>query len=405
VSESIRVMVASAGWPGHLFPVLALGRELRGRGHSVLVETWERWRDVVEGHGMDLSPAAESFAFPGVSVAPEPGPDSPTIAEVARSLLPVMREFRPDVVVSDLFTLAPSLAAEVAGLRRASVIHHPYPVSEPGLPYFLLGLLPPRTPLGAAAWRIMARLEPLLDARLRSVRRGLDATRAELGLPPADHRRIAVSDGLAMVATFPQLEYPRRWPPGVHVTGPMLFDLAQPDLDLPEGEEPLVLAASSTGQDPERSLLRIALDALEREPVRVIATLSERGERWSGPVPANATVLDWVSYRQVMPLASAVICRGGAGTVAQALAAGVPTLVCPAGGDMAENGARVTWAGAGLMVPQSLLARGPLRWATRRLLGDESFSARAAEIAAWGRSNDGAARGADLVERYARRHR
>jgi UDP:flavonoid glycosyltransferase YjiC (YdhE family) len=72
---------------------------------------------------------------------------------------------------------------------------------------------------------------------------------------------------------------------------------------------------------------------------------------------------------------------------------------------MAENGARVTWAGAGLMVPEPLLAPGPLRWATRRLLGDQSFATRAAEIAAWGRDNDGAARGAELVERYARRDR
>ena len=62
-----------------------------------------------------------------------------------------MTEFDPDVVVSDLFTLTPALAAESAGIPRATLIPHPYPVVPPGLPFFTWGLRPPRSPLGAAA--------------------------------------------------------------------------------------------------------------------------------------------------------------------------------------------------------------------------------------------------------------
>jgi UDP:flavonoid glycosyltransferase YjiC (YdhE family) len=39
-----------------------------------------------------------------------------------------------------------------------------------------------------------------------------------------------------------------------------------------------------------------------------------------------------------------------------------------------------------------------MRWAVRRLLGDERIAARAREIAAWSSRNDGAERGAVLVE-------
>ena len=67
--------------------------------------------------------------------------------------------------------------------------------------------------------------------------------------------------------------------------------------------------------------------------------------------PGNAVVVDWLSYSQVMPRASLVICHGGHGTVARALAAGVPVLCCPHVGDMAENSARVAWARVGLMLP------------------------------------------------------
>ena len=76
-------------------------------------------------------------------------------------------------------------------------------------------------------------------------------------------------------------------------------------------------------------------------------------------------------------------------------------LCCPAVGDMAENGARVAWAGAGLMLPWRLTGAAPLRWAVRRILGDRRFAERVSEIAAWARAHDGAERGAALVERLA----
>jgi UDP:flavonoid glycosyltransferase YjiC (YdhE family) len=122
------------------------------------------------------------------------------------------------------------------------------------------------------------------------------------------------------------------------------------------------------------------------------------GDVWDGPLPANATVVEWLPYSQAMPAAALVVTHGGHGTMARALAAGTPALVCPPAGDMAENGARLAWAGAGLTLPNRLLARGPLRWAVRRLLGDPGYTARAAELAAWARDNDGAARAAELVE-------
>ena len=102
-----------------------------------------------------------------------------------------------------------------------------------------------------------------------------------------------------------------------------------------------------------------------------------------------------------MPKAALVVCHGGHGTVARALAAGAPALCCPAAGDMAENSARVAWTGAGLMLPWRLTGASSLRWAARRILGDGEFSERAATLAHWARDNDGAERGAELVEQLA----
>ena len=274
LTERLRVTVAAIGWTGHAFPAIALARELHSRGHEVVVETFERWRDVVGNLGLGFVPAPERIRFAGLA-----GDAAPSLAEVARDLVPVLRDRPPDVVVSDLFTLAPALAAELAGVRRASLIPHPYPAHAPGLPFYPLGLLPPRTPLGTLAWRAMwpAVGTRLPNTRLREVRAALDATRDELGLAPVARYDGQISDQLAIVATFPQLEYPRRWPPHVHVSGPMRFELPHPEVELPAGDEPLVVVAASTERDPALELIGAVLEALADEPVRVIATTNRSG--------------------------------------------------------------------------------------------------------------------------------
>jgi UDP:flavonoid glycosyltransferase YjiC (YdhE family) len=272
-------------------------------------------------------------------------------------------------------------------------------VQQPGMPMYSLGLQPPRTPLGRLAWRAT---DPLLEMGLRQGRDELNETRGRLGLGPLDRFHGGISELLAVVGTLPQLEYPREWPAHVHVTGPLFFELPGEEVELPAGEEPLVLIAPSTSQDPECELLRVALEGLAGEPVRVLATTNRHRPERPIDVPANAVLLDWVLYSQVMPAADVVICHGGHGTVARSLAAGTPLLVSPFGGDMGENAARVSWSGAGLSVPKRLLSPRAIRLATRRLLGEERFTARAGEIAAWAEANDGASVAADLVENAAR---
>jgi UDP:flavonoid glycosyltransferase YjiC (YdhE family) len=394
--RQLRVLVAAFGDPGHAFPAIALARELGRRGHEVLVETWERWREPVEAEGLAFTGAQE------YTVYPPPGPDTPdgqTAAAAAGALARLMDGFEPDLVVSDILTLAPTLAAEVAGVRHATLIPHVYPVQQPGMPMYSLGLRPPRTAFGRLVWKAT---DPLLAMGLRRGRNELNEIRARLGLGPIERFHGGISELLAVLGTFPQLEYPREWPAHVHVTGPLFFELPDEEIELPEGDEPLVLVAPSTSQDPECELLRVALDGLADEPVRVLATTNRHRPELPIEVPGNATVVDWLLYSQVMPEADVVICHGGHGTVARSLAAGTPLLVGPSVGDMGENAARVAWSGAGLSVPRRLLSPRSIRLATRRLLGEARFTDLAREIAAWSESHDGAAAAADLVEEAAR---
>jgi MGT family glycosyltransferase len=333
---------------------------------------------------------------------PPPDPDSEEgnhAAEAARALLPLLEETRPHVVVSDILTLAPGLAAEVAEIPLATLIPHIYPVVEPGLPFFAVGLRPPRTRFGQRVWKEGHRM---LDIGLEHGRRDLNRQRERLGLPPTERFHGGISTELALVGTFPQLEYPRRWPEGVQITGPMTFEVPHPDIELPPGDGPLLLIAPSTAHDSRNHLVRTALRAFGGRPVRLVATTNRVMPQGPIEVPDNAVLVDWLSYSQLMPAADLVISHGGHGTVARALGAGTPLLITPFTGDMSETAMRVAWAGAGLSLPWRLCTSGPLRWAAERILDDSSFTERAGAIAAWGREHDGAQRGAELVEALAR---
>ena len=343
---------------------------------------------------MRFEPAPEYQVFPTRALPLKP---YEAAVRAAGETQPLIREFGPDVVVADILTVAAGLAAELEGRPWATLVPHVLPVSEPGFPPYSIGARLPRTPLGGAAWRV---LDPIVRLGTERGRAELNESRRRLGLAPLEHVHGGISHQLALVATFPQLEYPRTssWP-WLRVTGPLMYERPADDVELPPGDEPLVLVAPSTSQDRGQRMLRAALAALAHEPVRVLAATNLRGEPVTGlSVPANAHVVDWLSYTRTMPHCAAVVCHAGHGTVMRALASGVPLVACPAAGDMAENAARVAWAGAGVSLPRRLVSERGIRLAVRRVLAEPRYATRARELADWASRNDGAEHAADVLE-------
>ncbi len=392
-----RYLLAAFGDPGHAFPAIALGRELVSRGHEVCIQTWRRWEADVEREGLRFAAAPEYQVWPRPGRALSPYQAAVRAAHETR---PLVREFDPDVVVVDILTVAATLAAELEERPWVSLVPHLLPTPQPGLPPYSTGAKPPRTGLGRTLWRAV---DPLTRAALRRGRDELNGARVRVGLPPLAHLHGGLSRRLTLVATFPQLEAARTVPSWATVTGPLIWERpAEEDATwAPPGDEPLVLVAPSTSQDPSHRLLRATLAGLAGEPVRVLAATNGRALPAGVRVPPNARIVDWPSYSRTMPHCAAVVCHAGHGTVAQALAAGAPVICSPAGGDMGENAARVAWAGAGLSVPWRLAGPQAVRLAVRRLLTQPSFTRRAGEIAGSVRSGPGTA--AEALEAVAGR--
>ncbi len=147
--------------------MIALGRALAARGHHVTLQTWRRWQPHVEAEGLDFAPAPEYEVFPS---GPEPLDFYEAVVHAPVDTRPLVRELQPDVVVADILTLAPALAAELECRPCATLIPHVYPHGAPEFPIYSLGARMPRTAAGRALWRQAQRL----------VDRGLERGRVEL---------------------------------------------------------------------------------------------------------------------------------------------------------------------------------------------------------------------------------
>ena len=394
-----RLFLGAFGDPGHAFPVIALGAELARRGHDVTLQTWARWREHVEAEGMRYLGAPEYHVFP---TRDRPLKPYEAVVRAARETVPQIEEVAPDCVLADILTLAPALAGEMAGVPVGTVVPHVDPRPSAGFPPYSMGARLPRTELGRALWR---RTDRIVAKGLEQGREELNGTRTRLGLPPLAHVHNGLSHELCLVGTLPQLEYPRMVPePNTHTVGPLLWEPPGEQAVEPPAEPagaPVVLVAPSTSQDPQHRMLRAALDGLAGEPVRVIATWNRRTPDPPLRVPANAVVVDWLSYARTMAHCDVVVCHAGHGTVVRALASGCAVVCCPAAGDMSENAARVDWAGLGTRLPRRLVTPAGVRHAVRKALGDPRIARGVADVARWCATHDGPSRAADLVEAFA----
>ena len=392
----MRLLLGAFGDPGHAFPMIALGRALRAGGHDVTLQTARQWAHVVRGEGLTFAPAPEYPVFPTREAPLKP---YQAVLRATEETQPLVDECDPEIVVHDILTLAPALAAERAGVKVATLVPHVDPRTAPGAPPYSVGALPPRTALGRKLW---GALRPATNRGRESGRAELNETRRRLGLPALEHLHTGLSRQLTMVASFPALEYPRPAEPATEIIGPLIWEPPTEAVALPPGDGPLVLVAPSTAQDPQHKLLRASIRGLgQLDGVRVLATWNRRPLAEPIELPPNVPLVEWISYEQTMRYCDVVINHGGHGTLARVLASGAVSVVVPAGGDQAENAARVAWAGAGVRVAPRLASPRAIRAATERALFEPSLRTAALQFEDWYATHDAGLRATELLEQLA----
>lgn len=391
-----RIAFCLPALPSHAAVHGALARELLARGHEC---------QMVGGEGLGVLASREGVDFSGLGTS-EPDLRGAGLLRTLRATARATRAFvlhgpdvlarlAPDFVVSDQAEPGASLAADAAGLARATL--------GSALPLDREEVIPPPfvgwpwldgeegRRRNQGGWRVT---DALMVAQSRALAQGCRDHRLPM------RRRIDdwISTNLDLRQMVPSLDFPYAAGPGAQVVGPLRKD-AEGSFDIDTGGRPLVFASLGTLQGGRRRLLMAIARAAE--DLGVCLALAHCGALTpaaAAEVPGSTIVRDFFPQRAVLAQASACVTHAGLNTVLDCAAAKVPMTAIPLAFEQPAIAARLAFHGAARVLSPRRANRTTIREALAAILSDPSYRAAlvapAAEIAAAG----GVTRAADLIE-------
>ena len=317
----MRAVVTSFGSTGDIVPFVALARELQQQGHRPVLALSPHLSNVAERYGLEFFPIGPNLreAQRAINLVDVAGPREmesiderwSLIAQIESALPRAIEDLRiacrdADVLVSGNDQPASKIVHEITGTPFVSVqVEH-------------FGLEPSARQVQMAA----SVYDPFL---------------IEMGLTPLSDRldKHARSSQLVLFAMSHHIcPPPRDWPKHYHMTG--FFFLDDKDVEpapelvefLTAGEPPVVISFGSMLHKDKSAMDQILLEAIRLSGYRAIIQ-----QGWSGlaacDLPPDVYSADYISHSWLFPRAACVVHHGGAGTLAAAIRAGVPSVIVP----------------------------------------------------------------------------
>lgn len=412
-----RIVLATFGSYGDLNPFLALGLELKRRGHEPVVATAEGYRRDVERRGLGFAPVRPDLDRGDLALFERAldqvkGPEV-IIREI---MMPHVRESYEDLelaaagadlLLSHSLTYAAPVLAEKKNMIWLSVVLQPLmflsaedpPVMAPA-PW-----LAALRPLGPAFNRALFMLLKLAASRWGEPVR---AMRKDLGLPrgadPLFDGQYSPYGTLALFSpSFGPPQYD--WPENTLACGFPFLDSdiggkgLEPELEafLDAGTPPVVFTLGSAAVMIAGDFFRNAAAAVKGHGVRAILLAGPAAKDLTD-LPNGVEAFGSAPYHDLFPRCAAVVHSGGIGTTAQALRAGVPQMIVPFAHDQYDNAARIVRMGVG----EALHGRNPtgreLAATLSRLLDDDDIKDQAARVGTAIRAENGVELACDAIE-------
>ncbi|MBD2093163.1 glycosyltransferase family 1 protein [Microcoleus sp. FACHB-1515] len=414
-----RIAVTTLGTLGDLHPMIAIALELRQRGHSVVFVTHEVYRSKLQALGFEFHAMRPDFTAMNDPQEMAQMMDLKTGQEymVRQWVNPHLREMYTDLlnvaksadfIFSGEGVIATPLVAEKLGMQWASSAMVP-------LSFFSIYDPPVLAPFPALAK--LYKLGPLVNRGVlnfakivsNSWAEPIRQLRQELGLSPIDYNPFLENrfSPYLVVALFSSVfgQPQPDWPANTIVAGFTFYDGAQEGAELvPElkqfleaGDPPIVFTLGSAAVMNAGNFYQESLQAVEQLNRRAVFLMGNNPPLEN--LPANVLAVNYAPYSQIFPCACAIVHQGGIGTTAQALRAGRPTLIMPYSHDQPDNAARVERLETSRTIPRKQYGAERVARQLNELLENPSYAAKAAEIGAIIRAEDGVNAASDAIEK------
>ncbi len=412
-----RIVLAPYGSLGDLHPMLALAIELRTRGHDVVINSLENYREKIDKLGFEFYPLRPDVDPENREFARELMDAKNGTERIIKDLM--MANLRP--MYEDLMTACEGADALISG---EIVFAAPSVVEKTGIKWITTSLAPislfsahdpsvfPNAEwlqhlhfLGAGFHRF---LFYAIRGTIKNWYLPYKRFRRELGLNPK-HDPIFIDkySNLLHLAMFSKvLGKPQPdWHSPTLQSGFCFYD-GQQDLGvMPEkltefldaGEPPIVFTLGSAAVMDARDFFEESIEAariLERRAVLLYGIFNEPPEG----LDENVVGFDYAPYSQIFPRAACVVHQGGAGTTAQALRAGVPQLIMPYSHDQPDNAARCKRVGVAEVISRDDYDAESAANELKNLLADGDYKLNAVEASKKVKSEHGTKTACDAIE-------
>ena len=410
-----RILLATWGSYGDIYPYVGLGRALRARGDDVRLAAPAYYRTLIEKNGLAFAPAPPDVDPDDRSrlarvMDPVRGPEAivrewlmPELRRSFEALEPLARD--ADLLVTHPVTFAGPVVAELRSIPWVSTVLAPMSffsaTDPPALPRmrWLAGL----RHLGPWYGRAIV---ALARRATRTWAEPLHELRVAMGLPRGRHPLFEgqFSPLLTLAMFSPLLASAQRdWPSGVTQTGFVWYDDPEPlpsDLEafLNAGDPPVVftLGSSAIGAAGAARFYQESVVAIRHLGMR--AVLLTGGLSGNDPDAAGSDVLvaPYAPHAPLFARAAVVVHHGGIGTTGQALRAGHPMLVVPHAHDQPDNAARISRLRVGRALDPARYTADRIARELTRLITDE-YRTRAAAVGRQVAAERGAERAAAAI--------
>jgi rhamnosyltransferase subunit B len=349
----MQIVLLAIGSHGDVLPFLAIGAELRLRGYRVTLAALAPFQDLAVSAGLSFHPLGTEADFDSIareSALWHPRRGAALLLKFISSLTEETYTWLAahcragDLIVAQPVCLGARLAQERLGLSLVTVHLAPFliesryaPPALPGLP--LPAFLPSRLKhwigRGADTYLIGPAVLPTLNT-----------LRARLGLGPVRRLRYWWNSPDRLLLMFPPWYAPPQadWPLQAVQVGFGMADRLGDQQSLTPELEAFLQGGSPPLAFTYGSAMRLG-SAFFEKAIALCRRMNRRGVLLApqdGQVPADlpAEILHqpYAPFSLLLPRCAALIHHGGIGTVAQALAAGIPQLVVPVAFDHFDEG-------------------------------------------------------------------